>query len=154
MTVVMQLMLGLFKDCCNWFLLKKYMNGQYVFTSFVIHHFTVVEMNVFGSYVFETYHVCYTILLTYRFSIHFSVFRRNLNNFFKGLAQNLFLADFQCSWSYTMWYYIINDFLHSAISLSVFTVFLGPGFSGSRFFRVQVFQDLGPWSRSRTGFWF
>ena len=109
------------------------MNGQYVFTSFVIHHFTVVEMNVFGSYVFETYQVCYTILLTYRFSIHFSVFRRNLNNFFKGLAQNLFLADFQCWWSYTMWYYIIIDFLHSAISLSVFTVFQDPDFSGPSF---------------------
>ena len=49
LAVVVQLMLDLLKDCYNWFLLEKYMNEQYVFTSLVIHHFTVVEMNVFEA---------------------------------------------------------------------------------------------------------
>ena len=63
--------------------------------------------------------------------------------------------------NYTMWSSNLFFFLHPAVSRVFHSpgfsesrffrvqVFLSPGFSGSRFFRVQVFQDPGPGSAPR-----
>ena len=69
------------------------------------------------------------------FLIIFSVFRRNINNFFKWLAQSLFLADFQYLWNHTTW--SCNWF--SASSYFFTCIY---SFSGSGFFRIQI--SLGP----------
>ena len=80
------------------------------------------------------------------FSFTFSVFLKSLNNyFFRWLVASLFLADFQ--WYYTIWSF--NFFTAS----SCFPYFSWrSGFSGSRFFRAQVFKGSG-FSGSGSRIW-
>ena len=68
----------------------------------------------------------------------FFVSLKSLNNyFFKGFAYKSFLNRFSVLINYIMW--SSNHFLHPTVS----HIFQGPGFLGSRFFKVQVFQGQG-----------
>ena len=78
--------------------------------------------------------------------IHIFCLPKSLNNyFFRWLVASLFLADFQ--WYYTIWSF--NFFTAS----SCFPYFSWrSGFSGSRFFRAQVFKGSG-FSGSGSRIW-
>ena len=68
------------------------------------------------------------------------------NYFFRWLAYKSLLSRFSVLISYTMW---SSNLL--CVYSAVLNVFHGPGFSGSRFFRVQVFQ--GPGFSGFSFFW-
>ena len=95
--------------------------------------------------VFETYQVHYTILLIYRFLIHFyssstfPIFLKSLNNYFfsNGLLTSLFLQNFSVIINYTMW----SPNLFFSFFFFASSSFLR--FSRTRFSRVQPFQDPG-----------
>ena len=117
-------------------------------------YFHFLLRNVFETYLTITL-ITLSLLhtLTYLFLFNsflllskFSVFLKSFkNSFFRWLACKSLLSTFSMLVSGIMW--SSNFFLHPA----VFNVFHGPGFSGSRFFRVQVFQ--GPDFSGSRFFW-
>ena len=85
------------------------------------------------------------------FLSRFSVSLKSLNNyFFRKFSYKSLLNRFSVLINYIMW--SSNHFSTSSCVFSTFLkvqLFLGPAFSGSSFFRVQVFQAPGPGSGYR-----
>ena len=81
-----------------------------------------------------------SVLLLSRFSVSL---KSHGNYFFRWVAYESLFSRFSVLISYNMW--SSNHFPYPAVS----HVFQGPGFPGSRFFRVHIFQGPGPGSGSR-----
>ena len=101
-------------------LVKKYQNEHIICYTFLF----LIENN-FWKMTSLSHNLSYLSLLnSFLLLSTFSVFMKNLNNFFSGgLLLSFFLADFQS-------FFCIQSFFH---------VLHGPGFLGSRFFCVQDF---------------
>ena len=139
-------MLNLLKDCCNCFLLslvKKHLNEHIIYCNF---SFLIGKsFRDFIKFITQLYSL---LLNSFLFLSRFSVSLKSLNNyFFRRFAYKSLLNRFSGLRNYIMW--SSSHFSTSICSLRFsgsrffrVQVFHGPGFSGPRFFRVQIFQGL------------
>ena len=120
-------------------LVKKYQNEHIICYTFLF----LIEKSFWKMSSLLHYLTYLSLLNSFLLLSTFSVFMKNLNNFFSdGLFTSFFLADFQS-------FFCIQ--LFPRFSWSRFfriQIFLCSSFLGSRFFWVRV-QGLGPGSRSR-----
>ena len=123
-------MLDLLKDCCYCFLLslvKEHLNEHIMY-----YNFSFLIEKSFRNFKFITQSYV-SLLNSFLFLSRFSVSLKGLNNyFFRKFAYKSLLNRFSVLMNYIMWF--SNHFSTSSCL---------PHFSGSRFYRVQVFQGLG-----------
>ena len=119
-------------DCYNCFLpslIKRHLNEHIIYR-----HFSFLIQKSFLNLLSLLHNLTYLPLLdSFLFLSTFSVFLKSLNNnFFQMAYLQVCSVLINCTMRSSF-------FLHPAVSY----VFHGPGFSGSRFFKVQEFQGPG-----------
>ena len=130
-------MLDLLKDCSNCFLLSLVKN--HLIEHKIYYNFWFLIENSLRNFSSLLRNLTYLSLLnSFLFLSRFSVSLKSLDNyFFRWFAYKSLLSRFSVLINYNMW---------SSNHFSTSSRF--PRFTGSRFFRVQVFQGPG-FSRSR-----
>ena len=122
-----QCMLDSLKDCYNCFLpsfAKKHLNEHIIYKNVLF-----LILKSFWNLSSLLYNLIYLSLLNLFLLLSaFSVFLKKLSNYFSGVMLASLFSVNKCGFPIF--------FMHPAVS----HVFHGPGFTGSRFFRVQVFQ--------------
>ena len=141
-------MLDLLKDCCNCFLLslvKNHLNEHKIYYNF----WFFIENSFRNLSSLLRNLNCLSLLNSFLFLSRFSVSLKSLDNyFFRWFAYKSLLSRFSVLMNYNMW---SSNHVSTSSRFPRFTgsrffrvqVFQGPGFSGSRFFKAQVFQDPG-----------
>ena len=128
-------MLDLLKDCCNCFLLslvKKHLNEHIIYYNFLF-----LNEKSFRNLLSLLHDLIYRFELIFILR-RFSVYLKSLNNFFsRRFPYKSLLNRFSLLINCIMW-----SFNHFSTSSCL------PRFSGSRLFRVQVFQGPAPGFRS------